>query len=207
MELEKRKNFKEMMLKYQFAKKRLETEMEILLQEYELSYGYNPVEHIKSRVKTMDSIRKKLTRKGYKVTIDNILRHVHDVVGFRIVCSFLSDVYDLVEIIKSYQQFIIKEENDYIKKPKDSGYMSYHLNLLVPIHLFNQTEYIEVEVQIRTVAMDCWASLDHKLRYKLPKKLPLALEQEMIHCSTEMMKIDAKMQELYKIVKKNKIRE
>ena len=191
-----------MMIKYQFAKKRLETEIEILLQEYELSYGYNPVEHIKSRVKTIESIEKKLKKKGYPVTLDNILRYVHDVVGLRIVCSFLSDVYDIVDMIKSYHQFIIKEENDYIKNPKASGYMSYHLNILVPIHLFNQTEYIEAEVQIRTIAMDCWASLDHKLRYKLPQKIPNGLENEMISCANEMIKIDQKMQELYKNVKK-----
>ena len=88
-------------------------------------------------------------------------------VGLRIVCSFVSDVYDIINIIKSSHQFIVKNESDYIKNPKNSGYTSYHINILVPVHLEGKTEYIEAEVQIRTVAMDCWASLDHKLRYKL----------------------------------------
>ena len=100
-------------------------------------------------------------------------------VGVRIVCSFISDVYKIVDIIKSSKQFIVKNESDYIKNPKDSGYTSYHINILVPVHLFDKTEYIEAEIQIRTVAMDCWASIDHKLRYKLPNKIPEELEQAL----------------------------
>lgn len=201
MEINKQEEFKEIMLKYTFAKKILETEVEILIQEYEFNNGYNPVEHTKSRLKSLDSAIKKLQRKNYEITADNLVRHVHDMIGIRIVCSFLSDVYEIVNIIKSSKQFIVRDESDYIKNPKDSGYTSYHLNILVPIHLEERTEYVEAEVQIRTVAMDFWASLDHKLRYKLPKEIPEKLEKEMLDCADQMMFVDRKMQHLNEMVK------
>lgn len=204
MKLSEQKEYKEIMLKYSFAKKILETEIDILLQEYEFNNGYNPVEHTKSRLKDLNSAVKKLEKKGYIINMDNLIRQVHDMIGVRIVCSFLSDVYDIVNIIKSSKQFIIKEECDYIKNPKDSGYTSYHLNILVPIHLEERTEYVEAEIQIRTIAMDCWASLDHKLSYKLPKRIPDSLKKQMLSCSNEMRLLDKKMQVLYEEVKEFK---
>ena len=194
--------WEEMLLKYRFAKTMLEAELDILLKEYEYKNKYNPVEHIKSRLKTESSIMKKLETKGYEPTVENVKKHIHDIVGFRMVCSFLSDVYDIVKIIKSSKNFKIKDESDYIENPKDSGYTSYHLNILVPINLEETKEYIEAEIQIRTVAMDFWASLDHKLQYKLPKNIPIYLERELLSCSDEIKIIDAKMQHLYEIVKK-----
>lgn len=193
--------FKEVMLKYSFALKRLETELDIIIKEYEFNNGYNPVEHIKSRIKSLDSISNKLARKGFECTTDNIVRNVHDVVGMRIVCSFLADVYEIVNIIKSGKEFVVKDESDYIKNPKDTGYSSYHLNVLIPVHLFGRTEYIEAEIQIRTVAMDCWASLDHKLRYKLPKDIPEELKVGMSKKAKEIRELDKSVQRLYEIVK------
>lgn len=191
-----------MLLEYKFAKNLLEAELEVLLKEYEFKNSYNPVEHIKSRLKSEGSILKKLEDKGYKPTIENVKNHIHDIVGFRIVCSFLSDVYDLVKMIKTSKNFKIKDESDYIANPKDTGYSSYHLNILVPVHLENRLEYVEAEIQIRTVAMDFWASLDHKLQYKLPKEIPVYLQREMLSCSDEIKLLDAKMQHLYEIIKK-----
>lgn len=196
------KEWEEMLLKYKFAKTMLEAELQILLKENEYKNGYNVVEHVKSRLKSENSILKKLEDKGYEKTVENVEKHIHDIVGFRIVCSFLSDVYDIVEVIKSSKNFKIKEECDYIKNPKDTGYTSYHLNILVPIYLQQKLEYVEVEVQIRTVAMDFWASLDHKLQYKLPKEIPVYLQREMLSCSDEIKILDTKMQNLYEIVKK-----
>lgn len=194
--------WEKMLLKYRFAKTMLEAELEILLEEHEFRTGNTPVEHIKTRLKSESSILKKLEDKGYEKTIENVEKHIHDIVGFRIVCSFLSDVYDIVNIIKSSKNFKIKNENDYIKNPKDSGYSSYHLNILIPIHLEQKLEYVEAEIQIRTVAMDFWASLDHKLQYKLPQDIPVYLERELLSCSDEIKIMDAKMQHLYDIVKK-----
>ena len=191
-----------MLLKYKFAKTILEAELEILLKEYEYRAGNSPVEHIKSRLKSEKSILKKLEDKGYDKTVENVEKHIHDIVGFRIVCSFLSDVYDIVNIIKSSKNFKLKGENDYIKNPKETGYSSYHLNILVPIYLEEKLEYVEAEIQIRTVAMDFWASLDHKLQYKLPEDIPVYLERELLSCSDEIKIMDLKIQNLYDIVKK-----
>ena len=196
------KEFKDVMLKYNFAKKRLETELSILIDEYEFTHGYNPVEHIKFRIKSYDSAIKKLKKKHQDITMENLVRYVNDMIGVRIVCSFVSDVYEIINLIKSSNQFIVKNESDYIKNPKDSGYTSYHINILVPIHLVDKVEYIEAEIQIRTVAMDCWASLDHKLRYKLPSSIPPELEQEMMLRAEEMMDMDKKMDQLNDMVKK-----
>ena len=196
------KEWEGMLLKYRFAKTMLEAELEVLLKEYEYKNQYNTVEHIKSRLKSESSILKKLEDKGYEPKIENVKKCVHDIVGFRIVCSFLSDVYDIVNIIKSSKNFKIKDESDYIANPKDTGYTSYHLNILVPVHLEERLEYVEAEIQIRTVAMDFWASLDHKLQYKLPKDIPVYLQREMLSCSDEIKILDTKMQHLYEIVKK-----
>lgn len=196
------KEWDAMLLKYKFAKTKLEADLEILLKEYEYKNEYNPVEHIKSRLKSERSILKKLEEKGYEKNIENIQNHIHDIVGFRIVCSFLSDVYDIVGIIKNSKTFKIVNESDYIASPKVTGYTSYHLNVLVPVHLEENLEYVEAEIQIRTVAMDFWASLDHKLQYKLPKEIPLPLQRELLECSDEIKVIDMKMQHLYEVIKK-----
>lgn len=193
---------KELMLKYNFALEILKTEINILVKNFEYKNNYNPVEHIKSRIKTKESAIKKLDKKGYDLTFENLEHHVHDMVGIRIVCSFLSDVYDIVELIKNSKQFKILEEKDYIDNPKDSGYVSYHLNLLVPIHLDEKIEYVEAEIQIRTIAMDFWASLDHKIRYKFPSEIPEEVKEEIYNCSLDIRKLDDKMEKLNKIMKK-----
>lgn len=190
------------LLKYKFAKKILEAELEVVLKEYEYKYHKSPIEHIKSRIKSEKSIIKKLKDRGYEVNIENVENHIHDIVGFRIICSFLSDVYDIVDVIKKSKNFKIKDESDYIRNPKESGYSSYHLNVLVPVHLEGSLQYVEAEIQIRTMAMDFWATLDHKLRYKLPEDIPVHLQRELLSCSDEIKVIDTKMQRLYDIVKK-----
>ena len=202
MELERSREYQEMMLKYEFAKKKIETDLEILLREYAFKAGYNPVEHIKSRIKGLDRIVEKLNRKEKELTVPNILSYVSDVVGVRIVCSFIKDVYTIADIIRSTGEFILKSEKDYIEEPKESGYRSYHMIVLVPIHLENRTEYIPVEIQIRTVAMDCWASLDHKLRYRVPGKLSEELEREIVESANDMLEIDKKMQHMSDVINK-----
>ena len=192
----------ELMLKYNFALQLLETQFNILIKEFEFKNKYNPVEHMKSRLKTEKSIIDKLNKKGYEVTTKNMILHVHDIIGIRIVCSFLEDVYDIVDIIKSSKQFKIKEEKDYIKNPKSTGYMSFHLIVLVPIYLNETVEYVEAEIQIRTSAMDFWASIDHKVQYKFPSEIPEEVKKEMYNCSLDIRKLDEKMQQLNEFVNK-----
>lgn len=192
----------ELLLKYNFALQILETQLNILIKEYEFKNKYNPVEHVKSRIKSEKSAIEKLEKKGYSINIDNIKLYVHDMIGIRIVCTFLIDVYNVVNIIKNSIQFKIQDERDYIKNPKDTGYMSYHLIVLVPIHLEKKVEYIPAEIQIRTMAMDFWASLDHKIQYKFLGNVPEDVKKEMLNCSLDIQKLDRKMYKLNESVKK-----
>lgn len=193
----------ELMLKYNFALQSLETQLNILIKEFEFNNKYNPVEHIKSRIKSEKSAIDKLKRKGYEITIKNLITHIHDMIGIRIVCSFISDVYDMVKIIKNSKQFKIKSEKDYIENPKDTGYLSYHLIILVPIYLNKNVEYIEAEIQIRTIAMDFWASLDHKIQYKFPNKIPTEVKEELYNCSLVIQSLDRRMYKLNEKVRNN----
>ena len=198
--IEQNDEFKKKFMKYEFAKERLQNEINILIKEYEYELGYNPVEHTKSRIKTLESSINKLKKRNYEVTFDNLINHIHDIVGIRIVCSFLSDVYEIANRIQSTKQFKIVNVNDYIKEPKPSGYTSYHINVLIPIDLYASTEYIEAEIQIRTIAMDCWSSLDHKLRYKLPENIPDEINTELKNRAKDMQELDKKMEAIHKLI-------
>ena len=195
-------NFDELMLKYNFALSTLETQFNILIKEYEFKNKYNPVEHIKSRIKSEKSARDKLEKKGYSVNLTNLKAHVRDMIGIRIVCSFISDVYKMVDVIKNSKQFKIIDEKDYINNPKETGYMSYHIIIEVPLYLDDGIEYVPAEIQIRTVAMDFFASLDHKIQYKFPGNIPDEVKLEMRSCSVAIQALDKKMYELNEIVKK-----
>ena len=197
--IEQNDEYKKKFMKYEFAKERLQNEINILIKEYEYELGYNPVEHTKTRIKTLESAENKLRKRNYEVTFDNLVNHIHDIVGIRIVCSFLSDVYEIANRIQSSKQFKIENVNDYIKNPKPSGYTSYHINVLIPIDLYASTEYIEAEIQIRTIAMDCWSSLDHKLRYKLPENIPEEIKTELKNRAEDMKELDIKMEDLHQM--------
>ena len=195
--------YEHLMLKYSFALEKLTTELNILLKEYEHINNYKPVDHIKTRIKEKESAIKKLDKKGYEINLNNLKDHIHDMVGVRIICPFLSDVYEIVEILKKSKNIKIIEENDYIKNPKESGYSSYHLNVLVPLYLDEQVEQIEAEIQIRTMAMDFWASLDHKIQYKY-NGIPKDVKQELYDCSVAIKRLDSKMLNLHAIMNKHK---
>lgn len=203
--LNDQEQIKEMMLKYNIAMDLLKTQLNGLIKEFEFKNKYNPVEHIKSRLKDEKSALEKLERKGYEVTVENLKLHIHDMIGIRIVCSFLSDIYDIVKIIKDSKQFKIKSEKNYIENPKDTGYISYHMIVLVPIFFDGKTEYVEAEIQIRTIAMDFWASLDHKIQYKFPKEIPNDVKEELFNCSLVIQALDKKMYELNENVKRNSV--
>jgi len=200
------KEIDEFMLKNEFAKQLLETQLNILIKEFEYNNKYNPVEHIKSRIKTKKSIEEKLIKKGYEYNLKNIESHVHDIIGIRIVCVFLSDVYDIVKMIKKTGQFEIVNEKDYIETPKETGYISYHLIVKVPVYLKETVEYIKAEIQIRTMAMDFWASIDHKIQYKF-KEAPLEVQNELYQRSLDIKSLDNRMNQLNKIVRQYESKE
>lgn len=193
-----------LMLKYEFALEELITQLKIAIKEFEFNNNKQIVEHIKTRIKSKESAIKKLEIKGYEINISNLQKHIHDMVGVRIVCSFLPDVYDIVNIIENAKNLKIKEKRDYIENPKKSGYSSYHIIVEVPIYLEKGIEYIEAEIQIRTMAMDFWASLDHKLQYKFSEVLPEEIKKEMYDCSLAIKRLDNKMLGLHEIVNKYK---
>ena len=196
-----KEEYNEFLLKYNYALKVLETNIRILLSEYERNTKTSVVDHIKTRIKSEESSLKKLSRKGYEQTLDNFDKHVHDIVGLRIVCPFLSDVYEVVELIKSSKLFKIIEEKDYIKNPKDTGYISYHLVVLVPVPIGGKLENIQAEIQVRTMAMDFWASIDHKLQYKFVEEVPENIKDELYRSSVDIQHIDEKMLELKELIK------
>ena len=193
MSEEQRKELKRLLLKYTAALKTLETQISILIQDYEQQNNYNLVEHVKSRIKRLESAKKKLVSRNYEVTVENIEKHVHDMVGVRIVCAFLSDVYKIVEMIEKSETIQVYAKKDYIAHPKESGYSSYHLLVYVPIYLLDGKEMVEAEIQIRTLAMDFWASLDHKIQYKFQGSVPKQVQDNMYKCAIDINDLDHKM--------------
>lgn len=187
---------KKVTLMYESALKEMETKINIISQEFELLYKYNPIEHIKTRIKTPESIVKKLKKKGLEVTYKNLLNEINDVAGIRIICSFIPDIYRMVEMFEQTPDIKIIREKDYIKNPKPSGYSSYHLIALVPVSFSKGMTNVKVEIQIRTIAMDFWASLEHKIKYKYDEKLPKNISKELIECSKIVNKLDKKMSSL-----------
>ena len=178
---------------YRSALKEVGTKVEILNDEFQQVHQYNPIEYIKSRIKTPESIVKKLKRYGYESTIDNMVDYINDIAGIRIVCSFTSDIYRLAEMIGKQNDLTVVSVKDYIKNPKESGYKSYHMLVTVPIFLSDRVVHTKVEIQIRTMAMDFWASLEHKIHYKFEGNVPEHIQGELIECADMVAALDDKM--------------
>ena len=178
---------------YNSALKEVGTKLEILNDEFCHIHNYNPIEYIKSRIKTPESIVKKLKRNNYESTIDNMVNHVNDIAGIRLVCSFTSDIYRLAEMIGRQNDLTVVSVKDYIRHPKESGYKSYHMLVTVPIFLTDRVIDTKVEIQIRTVAMDFWASLEHKIYYKFEGDAPGYISRDLQECAGIVSMLDAKM--------------
>lgn len=186
-------SWKEVNLVYTAALKQIQTKMEILNDEFQHVHRYNPIEHIKSRIKTSESIVKKLKRYGYESTIENMIKYVNDIAGIRIICSFSSDIYRIADMIAGQKDIKVLSVKDYITYPKASGYKSYHMLVSVPVYLSDRIVDTKVEVQIRTVAMDFWASLEHKMHYKFEGDAPEHIKLELIECAKMVSDLDARM--------------
>jgi len=186
-------SWKEVILIYNSALKEIGTKLEILNDEFQHVHQYNPIEHIKSRIKTSESIVKKLKRHGYESTIENMIQYVNDIAGIRIICSFTSDIYRIADMLRNQSDIKVYSVKDYIKNPKPSGYKSYHMLITVPIFLSDRIVDAKVEVQIRTVAMDFWASLEHKIHYKFEGNAPAHIKEELVECAHMISDLDARM--------------
>ena len=186
-------NWKEVILIYSSALKQIGTKLEILNDEFQHVHSYNPIEHIKSRIKTAESIVKKLRRYGYESTISNMVEYINDIAGIRVICSFMSDIYRIADMISNQRDIKVISVKDYLKNPKPSGYRSYHMIVTVPVYLSDRIVDTKVEIQIRTVAMDFWASLEHKIHYKFEGNVPEYIQSELIECADMVAALDDKM--------------
>ena len=182
---------------YRSALKVAVTQLEILDEEFASLYDHSPIHHIEYRIKTVDSIVEKLKRRGFEVTIDNIYAHIQDVAGVRVICNYLDDICYLRSLLARNENFRIIREVNYIKEPKESGYRSLHLICDVPIVISEGTLHLPVEIQLRTIAMDMWASLEHELRYKSQRDFSPSDAARLRLCSDAISEIDREMQDIY----------
>ena len=159
-------------------------------------HKYNPIEHISSRIKSKESITNKLIKKGLDFTYENLIKTINDIAGMRIICSFIPDIYRMVEMIENMPDVTVLKKKDYVTTPKSSGYSSYHLIVSLPISLSVGVIDVKVEIQIRTMAMDFWASLEHKINYKYEKQVPKNVQKELKECAKMTQKLDKKMSNL-----------
>lgn len=186
-------SWKTIMFLYNSALKEVGTKLEILNDEFQYVHQYNPIEHIKTRIKTAESIVHKLKRYGYESSIENMVKYVNDIAGVRLICSFTSDIYRLAEMIGKQSDLKVIAIKDYIKAPKISGYKSYHMLVTVPIYLSDSVVDTKVEIQIRTIAMDFWASLEHKIYYKFEGNAPGHISRELRECAEMISTLDERM--------------
>jgi putative GTP pyrophosphokinase len=194
--------FETAMFIYDAALIQMRSRIEVLNKELNQVYSYNPIEYVKTRLKTPESIIKKLRNDGHDISVDDMVNYVNDIAGIRITCSFFSEIYFVAEMIEKQDNLSVLSIKDYISHPKESGYKSYHMILSIPVALADAVIPTKVEVQIRTMAMDFWASLEHKIYYKYEGNAPGYFGRELQECSSIISKLDAKMMSLNEAMKK-----
>lgn len=183
---------------YECALMEVETKFNVLNQEFSLCHDTSPIETIKTRLKAIDSIIEKISRHNYPLTLESIEKNLNDIAGIRIICAFPEDIYSLADCFLKQDDVTLIERRDYIKNPKANGYRSLHLIVSIPIYLAHEKRDMKVEVQLRTIAMDFWASLEHKLRYKkdMPPELADRLSEELLTCANYSANLDMRMQHI-----------
>lgn len=201
------KEYLEMQHLYNSAIQEIQTKLEILNDEFQVKFARNPIHHIETRLKSARSIIGKLRRKNFPVSIDSAKENLHDIAGIRVVCCYIEDCYRVAEMLLRQSDLRAVEYDDYIKNPLPHGYRSLHLDLEVPIYLSDRTEKAIAEIQIRTVGMDFWASLEHDMRYKCDCTVTGELEARMAACAERIAEIDREMQNVFKEVSKLKMRD
>lgn len=195
--MENATKFKTMMMLYNCALKEISTKFEVLNEEFSVRYNRNPVENIKTRLKTLPSIIEKLKRKDLPINYKSVSENILDVAGIRIICSFPEDIYTLANMLLRQDDIKLIKAKDYIKDPKENGYRSLHLIVQIPIFLTDRTEYMNVEVQLRTIAMDFWASIEHKVRYKKDIKNSEFVSNGLKECADIIAKLDEYMENIH----------
>jgi len=194
--------FNTLMAYYRCAMMEVETKFNVLNEEFSLHYDRNPINGMKSRLKSLFSIREKLLGRGLELSVESIEENLNDIAGVRVVCSFTDDVYTLRDALLKQDDITLLCEKDYIKNPKPNGYRSLHLIISVPIFLEHEKKSMKVEIQLRTIAMDTWASLEHQLRYKKDIDFSEEMAQELLHCANISAELDARMDALRNLNRK-----
>ncbi len=200
----KSENFFKLMAYYRCAMMEVETKLNVLNEEFSLQYDRNPINSIKTRLKSVNSIREKLQRKGLSMNAETVEENIYDVAGLRVICSFPEDVYVLADALTGQDDVTLIEKKDYIARPKPNGYRSLHLIIEVPIFLAKEKRKMKVEIQLRTIAMDCWASLEHQLRYKKDFEFTSEMAHELALCANLSAELDVRMDALRQIVTEKK---
>ena len=189
----KEEPFDKLMFFYQSALKQLELQMNIIKEEFKVMYNYDLIDHIDTRIKEPKSIVKKMEKKKYEKTYLNLIEKVNDIAGMRIVCTLKDDIFFIKDLVKQIPDVHILKEKDYVTNPKTSGYSSYHMIVEVPVKLSQKTIYVKCEIQIRTLAMDFWASFEHKVKYKTEQEVNKKTSKELVNCAKMISKFDDKM--------------
>ena len=190
--------YRELMQLYDAAVREVRTKLEILDGEFRVRYSRNPIHHIDTRLKSPASIVEKLSRKGLPQTLEAIEQHLTDIAGVRIVCNYVEDIYHIADLLLRQRDVELVRRRDYIQEPKESGYRSLHLVIRIPVFLSSHTELVPVEVQIRTIAMDFWATLEHQLRYKSDMETTRELRRRLLRCAEQSAQLDREMQSIYR---------
>lgn len=188
--------FKQLMMQYECAMLEVQTKLEVLNKELSLLNSRNPFESIKCRIKSPESIMGKLQRNNLEFSIENVEKNLNDIAGIRVICSFPEDIYMLVDCLLKQDDIILVEMKDYIKNPKPNGYRSLHLILDIPIFLTDEKKHMRVEVQFRTIAMDFWASLEHKMKYKKDIENAESISEELKYCADLISQLDRRMEQI-----------
>ncbi|MCL2193693.1 MAG: GTP pyrophosphokinase family protein [Treponema sp.] len=191
---------KKMLLVYEWGQRTLLTKLSIIREDLINSSDNNPIESIRGRIKSMESIARKLNEKGLDVTADNAKKHLRDIAGVRIICPFSKDIYYLVDLLRTMRDTNILREKDYVTNPKPSGYRSYHVIMEIPVFHSGETENVLVELQIRTEAMNFWATLEHKAKYKYKEHVPQHLSDELVTCADKIAELDKRMFLIHEII-------
>lgn len=187
------KDFEKIMFIYKVAIKEIENKLEILKEEFKIFYDHDLIDHVNTRIKTPESIMKKMGDKGVKYTYKDMVKNINDIAGIRVICPVKNDIYSIRNLITNLAGIKVLKEKDYVRNPKKSGYSSYHMIVEVPISFSQGMIYAKVEIQIRTLAMDFWASIEHKVKYKADEEISKAASKELVQCAKIVSKLDNKM--------------
>ena len=195
--------YKESIVKLEAVITEITARLDVIRKYRKINNDRDPIEYIKSRVKSEDSMKEKLQRKGLEVNLENALTKIYDAAGIRIICTFVDDVYDVAEMIKKYDDIEVIKEKDYIKNPKENGYRSYHLVISVPLNIAGEIHKVYLEIQIRTIAMDFWSSLEHQMKYKKNIQDQAMIVEELKRCAEQIATTDINMMAIRNMINRN----